>query len=465
MPDGQSGLEFLGGDLPALDDEQSPGGQGPRFTRRWARTQPKGSRVLVVMLTGTLVLGVAAGMVARGFISPIQLAARAQGPVPSLITTQVRYGVLPVLVSLRADVSDGHPVAVLPPPDLGGALPEVTSVDVAIGQRVRQGLELLTVAERPVFVFKGSISAFRVMSLGTRGQDVQELQAGLAAAGFGVGQDRSGVYGPGTAAAVLALYRAAGVPPAWTGSPTRVHQLSAQVSGAMRSLARARAKLAADQGAGAAAPVLAADKAAVHAAQQHVTGLERALAGAQRALGAKVPLGEVAFVPALPARVMSVVRPGMVDSKGTPLAEIGSDRVRLTAPVGPAQVGQLRAGMMAKAFSDVSGQSFRVRISSVGSSRVEFMPAGHLPKGLVGQNVEVTVVTSRVRTFIVPVAAVSTALSGQTYLQVEVGSGGQLARVAVRLGLASGGEQAVSPTRAGALRTGQQVVIGIGATR
>lgn len=165
----------------------SPAGVSPLRGRmlgcRWPGAPQQRSRVLPLLLAGKVALGLAAGVVARGFVSPAQVAARAKPPPPSLITARVRFGVLPVLVTLRANVTNGHPVEISPPGDLNGSLPVVTSANVAVGQHVRDGRLVITVAERPVFVFSGTIPAFRTMSLGTLGPDVAQLQAGLESAG------------------------------------------------------------------------------------------------------------------------------------------------------------------------------------------------------------------------------------------------------------------------------------------
>jgi len=75
--------------------------------------------------------------------------------------------------------------------------------------------------------------------------------------------------------------------------------------------------------------------------------------------------------------------------------------------------------------------------------------------------VQVSITASRVRSLIVPVAAVSTAGSGQPYVTVARG-GGRTASVLVRLGISSGGLQAVTPVHPHALRPGDLVVLGIG---
>ena len=422
----------------------------PRSGRR-----PKALPVLLAVAVG---LGLTAGVVARGFVSPAQQAAGAAPPVPSLITARVDYGVLPVQVVLRADVSNGNPVTVKVPSDLAGGNPVVTSVAVSAGEQVRDGQLLGTVAELPAFVMSGVIPAFRNMVPGTSGVDVLELQQGLAAAGYGTETDPQGLYGPGTAAAVLELYQAAGVQPdVSSGARQAVASTSAALPRATAVAVSAEAKLAADKKDAAPASAIAADRSALAAAKAALGMAQAAAVAARSAAEPAVPLGEVAFMKRLPAQVLSVARLGDTVGQGG-LAVIGSGVVKLTAPGSQAETGQLRRGMTATATSDTSGATLHVQVSQVTSGHVVFVPAGQVPSGMVGQNVQVVVATGRVKAFIVPVAALSTSGSGQVYVTVAGRSGHQRV-VWVRLGLQSGGQQAVSPLR-GALRAGDQVVIG-----
>src|SRR5215831_11986430 len=167
-------------------------GRGRRIGGRLPGSPERRSWALPVLVVLALLLGVAAGIVARGFISPAQVAANAKAPKASLITQRVRFGVLAVPVNMRANVSNGNPLQIAPPSDLGGSLAIVTSVNVSPGQHVGQGTLLLTVAERPVFVFGGKIPVFRAMTPGIKGADVKELQVGLQAAGHSTGADASG---------------------------------------------------------------------------------------------------------------------------------------------------------------------------------------------------------------------------------------------------------------------------------
>jgi peptidoglycan hydrolase-like protein with peptidoglycan-binding domain len=463
------------------DFESEADEAGGWFRRRGARlpgAPARRSRALPILVTLALLLGVAAGVVARGFISPAQIAANANAPKASLITARVRFGVLDVPVNIRGNVSNGNPTQVAAPSDLNGSLAVVTSVNVAPGQRVGQGHLLLTVAERPVFLFGGKIPVFRQMSPGTRGADVRELQTGLQAAGYGVGSDASGRYGPGTAAAVAALYRANGVTPSMAGSPGSVRRLSRQVNADSRTLSAAQAKLAADEAAHAGKAKLAADRAGVTQAERHLASARHALASAQKSTGAQIPMGEAIFVPHLPARILSVATLGATVGSGSnsgsnsrqrgssssAAVQLGSGKVSLSAFAPISQARLLRPGMKGTARSDVSGAKFVVRIVSVRGPRLTLVPVGRVPGSVVGQNVQVTITASRVRSFIVPVAAVSTGQSNETFVTLSTG-GGQTKTVPVRLGVSSGGLQAVTPVKTGGLRSGDLVVLGIGSAK
>ena len=483
QPLGSDDFARAASDTDVADDEDDVGfasDVGGWLRRRGARlpgAPTRRSRALPILVALALVLGVAAGVVARGFISPAQVAANAKAPKASLITARVRFGVLAVPVNIRANVSNGNPTQVAAPSDLNGSLPVVTSVNVAPGQRVGQGHLLLTVAERPVFLFGGKIPVFRQMSPGIRGADVAELQAGLVAAGYGTGSDASGSYGPGTAAAVAALYRANGVKPSIAGSPGTLARMSRQVSAAGRALSAAQAKLAADEAAHAGKAKLAADRAAVTQAEWHLSAAERELARARKTTGAQIPMGEAIFVPRLPARILSVAKLGATVGSGSDsgssrsrggsssaAVQLGSGKVSLSAFAPISQARLLRPGMKGTARSDVSGSRFTVRIVSVRGPRLVLVPAGRVPGGAVGQNVQVTITASKVRSFIVPVAAVSTGQSNETFVTLSVGDGRTKA-VPVRLGVSSGGLQAVTPVKSGALRQGDLVVLGIGSAK
>jgi HlyD family secretion protein len=426
--------------------------------RRWRGLPEHRPRVLFVLIIVTALVGAAAGFAAARFESPNQVAARAIPPPPSLVTARVRFGVLPTREQLRAEVSIGHEVKVGPPSELGASRPVVTSVNVRPGQRVTAGRMLVTVAQRPVFVFAGAIPAYRTITPGARGPDISELQAGLIRAGYGIGVDATGVYGPGTSAAVEALYRASGATPV-----THVAQVAPrarQVTAARSALGTAKAALAADRRASASQSVITADEAAVGAARDKLAMAQTALATAERLAEATIPLGEVAFVPHLPATVASISRLGSTANQS--VATLLSGRPTVTAAVDIVQARPLRVGMNATASSDTSGLQFPVRLASLHEPEAVFVPVGSPPSGAGGQNVLVTIITSRVKALIVPVAAVTTSASGETFITV-VRRARVTAKIPVRLGPVNDGQQAVWPRHAGSLRSGESVALGIGA--
>jgi len=401
-------------------------------------TRQHGQAVLAALLVSAVVISAAAGFIASRFVSPAQQAARATAPKPSLILAPVRYGTVRERISLRTKVKRNGQVNVGVPVQISGDSTVVTSVAVDAGQRVGAGQLLGTVDEQPVFVMRGQVPAFRDMQPGTHGVDVAELQRGLIAAGYGIGDDHAGSYGPGTAAAVAGLYShahmQANVP---SGATARVHAAEA---------------------------TLQRDEHVVQASAQaraSVTRAQRELAAARRTAEPTVPDGEVAFVQRLPATVLSVAALGATLGAGggsSALAQLGSSSVTMVANTTMSEARMLRVGLRAAAFSDSSGLSMRVRIAAIDGAQVKLKPVGAVPRGLVGQTVQVVAVVRQARALIVPVAALATSGSGRVYVTVLDADGHQR-NVWVRPGLAADGRQEVN-TGAGKLRAGDRVVIG-----
>jgi HlyD family secretion protein len=456
----------------AIGESPPPPAETAREPRRRRGGAERGRRTLALVLLTTLALAVAALALGRNFVSPAQQAADAAPPKASVITARVAYGPLAATVVLRASAAEANPVAVTAPTDLDGSLPVVTASHIRRGSKVRNGDELLTVAERPVFAFAGRIPAFRTMRPATTGVDVVELQAGLRAAGYSTGTDQKGHYGVGTEGAVRRRYAAAAAKVALTSpdADKTLARLAAAVSSARKTLTRARDTLAEDTEADA-TDKPPADRAAISAAEARVHRAERALHSGRQTMGAVVPRGEVVFVPRLPQRVVSPAVHAGSTARGT-VAEIGSGRVRLSGAVDASTQSQLRVGMPAKAVEDVSGKSFPLRMSKVAATpdtrgqsgapqyAVAFAPTGKLPAGVVGHSVAVTITTaaSSAKVFSVPVAAINTGSSGDTYITV-VGDRGRRREIRVRLGLSAAGAQAVTPL-GGALYAGEPVIVG-----
>lgn len=392
-----------------------------RGSQRGTPLRRRGGLVVGAVLALTVVVGVAAFLIGRGVSTPAQEAARAQAPRASVLTAPVVLTHARTTVVLRGTLTDGGAISVGVPSDLSGDLAVVTAVATAPGAQVGDGSLIAAVAGRPVFVLQGQIPAYSTMSYGSGGVEVSELQAGLQAAGFSIGSDTAGFYGHGTAAAVAGLYQRAGYVPVTTAIP------AAGGSGAKH---RARP-------------------------EQYAT----------------VPLGQVMFTPSLPVNVVSAAHLGQTISSGKPLVRLGSGQLSFQASTDLNTASLLKVGASGRATSDLSRESFAIRLSAKrpGSapgggpgSKLTFTPRNPVAAArYVGQNMALRVRTGQAGglQWVVPVSAVITDASGTSSVTVLHGS--HQVSVPVQAGLAFAGREVVRPINGG-LKVGEQVVIGLG---
>jgi hypothetical protein len=248
------------------------------------------------------------------------------------------------------------------------------------------------------------------MSQGTRGVDVQQLQAALARLGLYDGDDPPGVFGPQTRTAVRTLYRQAGF----------ILENGAVQLGEILFV-----------------PTLP-----------------------ERVLAINTRLGAV-----LPA---SGATNGSSDAGAVTL---GSGHILVKSSVDAVSASGLEAGMSGIAHAELSGHSFPVKVRSIAKSSgptassaqeqaITLTTVRHVPASLLGQNVGVTITprTTGRRVLIVPIAAVTTRADGTSYLTVVASSGTRT--VDVRPGLVANGEIAVSPIGPADLAAGDRVAVG-----
>lgn len=176
-------------------------------------------RRLVVIAVAVLAIIASAGglLISTRIQSPAQLAAQTTPPAPTQLTVPVTHQVITSTVLAQAVVKAPPEVAQLSGANSGGgggngALPVVTRIFFPKGSTPVPGSVIVEVAGRPLFVFQGTVPAYRNLSEGESGTDVAQLQAGLQSLGYSTGGDTSGVFGPGTASAVAAYYTALGYP-------------------------------------------------------------------------------------------------------------------------------------------------------------------------------------------------------------------------------------------------------------
>lgn len=139
--------------------------------------------------------------------SPADAAARTAPPPPSPILVPIERRALGSNIVVRGTGRFGIPQKVSLAPSALKAGPGLIGTLPARNADVREGITLLTVSGRPVFVLQGRIPAYRDMVPGIRGEDVRQLEQALVRLGFNPGPIDD-VYDEQTAQAVAAWYTA-----------------------------------------------------------------------------------------------------------------------------------------------------------------------------------------------------------------------------------------------------------------
>jgi multidrug efflux system membrane fusion protein len=382
------------------------------------------------ILLGVVALALAAaagGLVVSTTIkSPAELAAQTRPPGLTQLTATVRRRVITStvlaqgVIAVPAEVSG--PAASAGGGSAGGgsagggsagAQPIVTHVFLHPGTDVVPGSVILEVAGRPVFAFAGTIPAYRNLVPGETGEDVAELQAALASLGFGLGDDTSGVYGPGTASAVAAFY----------------------------------------QNIGYSAPTIST--------------------GPKADRGAMMPLSEFMFVPRFPAHVAGIgAKVGGMASG--PLVTLSMGNPAIAGQLNPSDRGLVRPGMKVTITNTVTGKSVPGRVASVKNQTrtkgsisggiylpMRIRPKRPLATSRIGQDVTLTISAahSSGAVLAVPEAAVFASVNGSTYVTTVTGTH-SLVRVPVRTGITGDGLVEVTPVGGGTLAAGDSVLTG-----
>ena len=368
---------------------------------------------MIFVCVGAVLLAVVSGIVGSSFASPNQQAAQAKAPPLTPITAPANFGVLQATVTIRANVEDSDHTSIDVPDDIGSELPVVTQLNVHRGSEVTMGSWIMAIAGRPIIALTGSIPAYRDMSTGESGVDIVELQQNLHLLGYATGPDAVGVFGRGTEDAVRMLYQKLDFTPA--------------------------------------------------------------LENAKQPDSAFVPRGEVLFVPTLPEELvgLEVKLGGTVPSNGT-VGQLGSGAIRIEGATEPGTQTNIRPGQSATIYSNISNQTVTATVASVASQPTTNASSGAptyavtlkptspaSTRQLVGQNVQVTIktATSRTKTWIVPVAAITTTANGKSFITV-IGKSRREVTMRVTPGLVAGGQESVVPLDAH-LKSGDAVVVGI----
>ena len=165
--------------------------------------------VLLALVAGAVIGGVLASSQIQ---SPADAAARTAAPTPSPILVPVEKRVLSSDIVTRGTARFGLPQTIsIVPSALKGKAGLITTIPLRNAQ-FGEGEVMLTASGRPVFVLQGETPTFRDLVPGLSGDDVRQLEKGLARLGFHPGPV-DGIYDGQTSAAVAKWYISAGWEP------------------------------------------------------------------------------------------------------------------------------------------------------------------------------------------------------------------------------------------------------------
>ncbi len=339
-------------------------------------------------------------------------------PPSAPITAEVVRRELVDTLVVRGRVAYGAAVSI-DAPDLGDVRPVVTAVMVTRGDELAEGQVVAAVSDRPVIALAGAFPAYRSLTRGDRGSDVRQLQEALTRLGY-YDDALDGLLGPLTERGLRRLYEDLGFEP-----PVEV---------------------IADTAA-------AADEVAVRGEWE------------KRVL--RVPIGELAFVPELPSRVVDVrIAVGDVLTEGRGIVEVASDAARIVANLRASRIEGIDVGDRAQVLDETTGKTITAIVGEIGDEElseeglreypVVLEPTESLDE-LVGKNLRVTfrLAASDGLVLTVPITAVWTSGDGTFVTVVDA----QARRdVPVVVGVVVGGWVEISVSGAG-LAEGDEVLV------
>lgn len=428
-------------------------------------------RAFLIVTSAAAVSAILALLASLVIKSPAQVAAEQSPPPPSTITATVQRKVLVNTLVVRANMVATDTLTVVPVTTQASQSRIVTGLNKSVGAKVSNGDVLGQVSGRPIIALLGSIPAYRTLKPGLSGSDVRQLQKALISMGYLSRNADTGYFGAATQGAVTRCYAARGFEPlhTWDEDPaqqTAIDAAKQAVLEAQRRLRDARAV----PGTG--------SSTRVSDARVDLSRAQATLARILQTAGVEWPLGELVFVPTMPATVAAIKAARGVDlAKSTTgeLMVLNLGRIAADAVVPQGSEGGLKPGLRAKLFDEVAQRGASGTIAWVrpftargptdasgGQSGypIRVNPDQQLPQSWAGQNVRVEIALGQTGApvLVVPVSAVVTRADQKTV--VTVLTAGERRPVVVVTGLVVGGEAEVTPDPSSGLAEGDLVVVG-----
>jgi len=190
---------------------------------------------------------------------------------------------------------------------------------------------------------------------------------------------------------------------------------------------------------------------------------------AGRSSSTPLPVGEVVFLPSLPARVVNVyIERGDVVSAGQPLLDLAPGEVIVEVKIASVDVARFDSGdsvTIQLEDDELEGSVSTVAEATSETGRSDWIvtitPSAPLPTELDGTSLRVVVGASSLDEpqLVVPASAISFDAEGATYVALQMPSG-EFQNVLVTTGLETGGFVAVTTSTAGQLAEGDRVRVG-----
>ncbi|MBT3389256.1 MAG: hypothetical protein HN413_02495 [Chloroflexi bacterium] len=421
--------------------------------------------------------------------SPAEAAARTAPPAPSPILVPIEERVLTADVVTRGTARFGLPQSLsLAPSPLKGEIGVITTLPTRAAQ-LSEGDLLLTASGRPVFILQGETPIYRDLTPGINGEDVLQLESGLARLGFDPGPV-DGLFDEQTGLAVGVWYSQSGFTPF---GPT-AEQL-AQIRELEDALAAAtNEKLTAEE-------IAAAAPLAVEAARAQAVGepatvaayiiqtaldeqaaaereaqrlgktaarLAADLESAQAQTGLQVPADELIFVSALPVRV-EANEAAIGDEAVGPMVLVTNNQLAIDSSLPLEEAPLVKPGMevaIDEPDLGIAATGLVERVANIpGTEGVDGFHVyfevivDETPLTLDGFSLRLTIPVESTggAVIVVPLSALSLAPDGSSRVQVQVN--GALEYITVTPGLSADGFVEITPVD-GEIQPGQLVVIG-----
>lgn len=374
------------------------------------RTRRRHPRQVAVAIGVVALVGVAGFALGRTIKSPADIAASREPPDPSPITVAVESRVLTSSLVLRGTTRSAGATPVSLAGVVGGdAERVVVTVAPRPGDQAVDGSPLLQVSGRPVFAIQGQQPGYRALGIGSRGQDVAQLETALGRWGFDPGSV-DGLFDLNTASAVVRWYESRGFT---------------------------------------------------------ANGYD-----GRSAAGVTVPAGEIVFLPQLP-RTIESVEASVGDEGSGPLLTLAGTGLVIDLGVNQADLQALVVNQAAEieigdglpidgTVHAIASQPGGDLVTDPTRYHVEVVPEEPASDVVPGTPAKVTIpiATTEGAVLVVPLAAVTTTADGSSRVEV-LSSQGVFRQVEVTLGLAAAGFVEVRPKAGAQLEAGARVVVGL----